>query len=188
MRSKTSLTAAIGATLFAVVAIAEFRTLGTSSNAYATAKSAYTVGNFARAERLFAHVARKHPENVEALQGLAMARLQSGNIDAARRNIAALIAIESGNTCHLALRGIMHDIAGEYRNAVADYTTAAQGCAAATHGATWWQRMTLDLHAQTPAIAKRLAYLRRELSRPLAERRIFPPRLRARQSRFVQSV
>ncbi|MEL7542829.1 MAG: tetratricopeptide repeat protein, partial [Pseudomonadota bacterium] len=163
MRSKTSLTAALSAALMAIVATAEIRTLSARSDTYATATSAYAVGNFARAERLFAVVARENPDHIRTLQGLAMAQLQNREIEAARASVAALIAKEPSNACHLAVRGILNDIAGNHRSAVADYANAAAGCAAANRGATWWQRMTRDVHAHTPAVAKRLAYLRREL-------------------------
>jgi tetratricopeptide (TPR) repeat protein len=136
------------------------------------------------------------PDHAGAAMGKAIALLNMGEAAAAEAAFSRLIArleerLAAGGSgaaerwrgmlaaAH-ANRGIIRDRAGRSAEALADYRAALAIDAGAVSGPGISQRIVSG-NAHPSSVAKRAAYLERQLALPEAERRLLVPELDARQ-------
>lgn len=147
-------------------------------------------GEWAEALAAFDEALAAVPEHRGAMMGKAIALAQLGAGAEAEALLSQLIARlaaeeEAGAgrgmlAAAYANRGIVRDRAGRIEEALADYRAALAVDGGAVAGPGVIERI-LSGNAHPSSVAKRAAYLERQLQLPVAERRLHQPEIDARQ-------
>lgn len=152
-------------------------------------------GDFQAALQRFDAALAVSPDHRGALMGRAIALMQTGRVADAEATFDALIARLSATTAAddrtgqgalaaaYANRGILRDRAGHYEEALADYRQALRVDLTAVAGPGLIDRV-LHGEPRPSTVAKRAAYLERQLQLPAAERRLRLPEADDRQQMY----
>ncbi len=154
------------------------------SATYAAAERHFEDGRYAQALDTFRELSQQLPEAAAPVRGAARSLLQLGELEAALAAYDRAIALEPEFAAAYANRGVLHDRAGRYRAAIADYERAAQLDARTDEGPGWLTRFLRNETRPPPTIGQRAAYLRAELAKPPQERLLRVPEIDDRQRSY----
>jgi len=175
---------ALGA-LFAAWSLYDYlATRDPQSAAYAAAERHFEDARYAEALDAFRALSRQLPREAAPLRGAARSLLQLGELDAALTAYDRAIRLDPDFAAAYANRGVLHDRAGRYREAIADYERAVQLDARTDEGPGWLTRFLRNETHPAPTIGQRAAYLRAELVKPPEERLLRVPELDDRQRSY----
>ena len=141
-------------------------------------------GDFKAALREFRTAGEAVPGDPDACYGEAIALLQLGRSEEALTFFDRAIegAVDSRDKAFfLANRGILHDRAGHYRLALADYRMALQLAPETAEGPGVISRLLHNQQRKPPTIMDRALYLQSELAKPESERLLTVPAIDERQ-------
>ncbi|MEL6288231.1 MAG: tetratricopeptide repeat protein [Pseudomonadota bacterium] len=144
---------------------------------YAAASRALAAGDHRRALAGFTAILAKHPTHAGSRLGLAHTFAALGQTDEALSVLPADAKGETAPACNRALRGFLHDLAGNVPAALADYRAAARDCRAAREGHSWWKSVGTWPHERPPAIRGRLRYIEQAIRAPGGTKNVRPPLL-----------
>lgn len=149
--------------------------------AYLAGNTAFEDGLYEEAAADFEQALRENPDHIFALRGKARSLLQMGAHEAALQAFDEAIRRAPDFAATYANRGILHDRMGHIQQAIEDYEEALRLDPELADGPGWLTRFLRNQAQRPPTIADRASYLRGQLSKPPAERRLRDPALDAEQ-------
>jgi len=160
---------------------------GGYDRAVAAAQRAFADGDYRKAQSDYAAALAARPGDRVARLGEALAWLQLGEFATAEALLTPLTqaGTSSEQSFALANRGILYDRTGRHAAALADYDAALALNPALAEGPGFVTRFLRNQAEMPPTIADRARYLRTELGKPPAERRLALPEVDARQRPYA---
>ena len=132
-------------------------------------------GLYSQAIAEFEKALAENPEHVGAHLGLALARIQTDELELALRELDKTLELDPELAVARANRGIVLDRMGRPEEAVADYRLALELDPRLAKGPGWLWRFLRNVDDKPPTIQDRADYLESELAKPPEERLLQVP-------------
>lgn len=152
--------------------------------AYEAGNRLFEDGEYDRALVEYDAALTESPKAPHLVRAKARALMQLGRNEEALQWFDAAIELEPYFGGVYANRGILYDRMGKYELAVADYEKSLQLDESVAEGPHWLTRFLRNQPEAPPTVADRMQYLKEELAKPPAERKLRDPVLDAKQRSY----
>jgi len=157
-----------------------------ADSAYLDGNAYFREGAYQQAAASYRTALEADPRHEAALRGLANSYVQLKRYDDGLSAIERAVQLEPGNGGNYAIRGIIHDRAGQHEVAIADYQKSLELDPDVAQGMSWLDRLLYNVQERPPTVADRLRYLKQQMALPESERVLRVPEIDEQQRPYEQ--
>lgn len=139
---------------------------------YLKANSSYLEKNYKNSLELYIKAAKSEPNNLYALEGQARSLMRLGMIKEAEKLFIYVLELDNSFIPALTNIGILYDVKGDYKKAIAFYGKALEKEEKISKGMSFFKRFLKNIHFKPSNIEERLNYIQNQLKLPKSNRKL----------------
>ncbi|MDA7947480.1 MAG: tetratricopeptide repeat protein [Hyphomicrobiaceae bacterium] len=167
-------------------AYSHFARMAPGDVSYIDGNSLFSGGLYERAAAKYEEALEDNPRHLPAMRALANSYVQTKNFEKALTAIQHAIRVDPNFGGNYAIRGIIYDHLGDYKQAIQDYERAVELFPEVKEGMHWLDKLLYGVYDDPPTVDKRLAYLKEQMKLPEAERVLRIPEIDDKQRPYEQ--